>query len=363
MRDWDTKIDGSQNANFGTITADECNSLFSELENVVRLFGSLNPTDSTQLSKAIERSAQSNIYSGAISGLICTLTRSSHLVAREELFNGRIALFHTGSASNAGRIFINLPGVPNNREVFLNNRRLTSGELQPRSLYTIIYFNQRWALHPVGVSPTSIVSAINRRGSSLSINANTADFASTAGHANTAGTAQNAQTAQTSAHATRSDQANNANTANTAGFATRASRSDQATFATSAGTANTADSANTANTANTAAEAIVATTATFANDAGIAGSLSGAGARSLLRSNFAILTGTAANDTLLPIPSGYTQGQCKFFISMRVRNNSQTYTESLLYNVRRVSAIGRPQLGQPANGIYTVNYMVIGIKT
>ncbi|PJF33306.1 MAG: hypothetical protein CUN57_02520, partial [Phototrophicales bacterium] len=80
----------------------------------------------------------------------------------------------------------------------------------------------------------------------------------------------------------------------------------------------------------------------------------------------ASLQGTISNGGTIPLPSGYTQGQCTWMVSLRTVNinNDQHATQMHTYVVKAdVSANRVVTLSDTGNvSNLTANYIIIGIK-
>lgn len=72
----------------------------------------------------------------------------------------------------------------------------------------------------------------------------------------------------------------------------------------------------------------------------------------------AILTGTVAGGETIPLPDGYTEGQCKWIVSVRTKQVDDDDTITCYTDEHRVVTCWTRQRGNSG----TVNYMIIGVK-
>lgn len=81
--------------------------------------------------------------------------------------------------------------------------------------------------------------------------------------------------------------------------------------------------------------------------------------------NISILTGKVAHGGTLPLPSGYTEGQCKWMVSTSSHtvdddDTIQCYTSAAVLNTANAGRVVTCYTAQRGGG--TANYMIIGVK-
>ena len=85
---------------------------------------------------------------------------------------------------------------------------------------------------------------------------------------------------------------------------------------------------------------------------------------SSISGNISILTGILANGATIPLPSGYTESQCKWFVSVNSIGVQNDGTLDTLICYADASRVVHIEMQGPSPGtLYgNVNYMIIGIK-
>lgn len=77
----------------------------------------------------------------------------------------------------------------------------------------------------------------------------------------------------------------------------------------------------------------------------------------------AVLQGTAAGATTLPIPSGYTRAQCKFMVSTGWSSNQANYKVTVsTTGVTTCQLFDSGGSNSWINASCTYNYIVVGVK-
>ncbi len=106
---------------------------------------------------------------------------------------------------------------------------------------------------------------------------------------------------------------------------------------------------------------------TVFGDLAVLGALLISGQAALHLGNFdiAILTGTVAHGGTIPLPTGFTQEQCRWFVSINTLTTCSTATQDGTFGVsadanRVVTCRYRASGGETRTG--TANYLIIGIK-
>ena len=136
MKDWGTKED-NVSSSAGSVTAEDFNSAFGELENSVTPFLSLDGEDNKQLSKAIDIFSKAIFYNDTGSANNVELSRSQTTVDLETLKDGACFLF-TPAYENTGDTTLQLKSLTS-KDLYYDGAHIPSGFLNPNWIYMAVY--------------------------------------------------------------------------------------------------------------------------------------------------------------------------------------------------------------------------------
>ena len=136
MRDWNTKIDDNETS-AGEVIADEYNSLFDELKNVVSPITALSEVNPKQLVESIDKLTKASLYADTGTANTILLSRPLTASALETLVDG-MTFFFKPKFANTGATTLKVTTLTA-KNAFYNGVALVSGFLNPLYIYVAIY--------------------------------------------------------------------------------------------------------------------------------------------------------------------------------------------------------------------------------